>query len=196
MIGIYKIFNKITKRFYIGSSGDIPRRWRSHRNLLKNNKHHNIFLQREYNKYGKDAFIYEVVCETSIETLLEKEQELFESLDVFGDKGYNIAFEAARPMAGKKHTEEVKEILRKKLSGRNHPHFGKEVSQEWRRNISKARKRFSDEEEISFFLRNAEGESLTSIAKSVGAHTTTITRAVQRVKKFNYMQDLKCDDGQ
>ena len=52
------------------------------------------------------------------------------------------------------------------------------------------------EPRTSFFLRNAEGESLTSIAKSVGAHTTTITRAVQRVKKFNYIQDLKCDDGQ
>ena len=57
--GIYKITNKVNGKFYIGSSVDLKDRWRRHRSHLKNGSHVNTHLQRSYNKYGKEAFIFE-----------------------------------------------------------------------------------------------------------------------------------------
>ena len=89
-------------------------------------------------------------------------------------------------MKGRRHTEEVKQLLSEKLSGENHPHYGKPVSEEWREKISKARKRFTDEQEASFRDRWKAGESKCSIAKEIGVHPTTITRAIERAERFNY----------
>ena len=163
MIGVYKITNIENGRFYIGSSNDIERRWRHHRSLLRNNKHHNAFLQNDHNKCGPGALTYEVVYETSEECLLSEEKRFFSLLDSTSALCYNIAIEPGRPMAGKRHSVEVRQHLSERLSGDKHPHYGKEVSLEWRRNISKAKKRFTDEQEISFFLRYESGESLNTI---------------------------------
>ena len=61
MRGIYKITNKINKKVYIGESLDILRRWREHKEELKNNKHDNYKLQQDYNKYGVDSFEFNIV---------------------------------------------------------------------------------------------------------------------------------------
>ena len=55
---IYKIINKIDGRIYIGSTINFEKRKKKHLKDLKNNKHHNIFLQRAYNKYGVDNFVF------------------------------------------------------------------------------------------------------------------------------------------
>jgi len=50
--GIYSILNKLNNKTYIGSSCDIERRWRHHRQNLNKGIHHCIHLQRAWNKYG------------------------------------------------------------------------------------------------------------------------------------------------
>lgn len=47
MIGVYAL--TIGNRMYIGSSFDVRRRLKSHVRLLRDNKHHNIHLQRSFN---------------------------------------------------------------------------------------------------------------------------------------------------
>ena len=71
MIGyIYKITNKSNGKFYIGSTLDFSKRKKKHLKELRLNKHHNIFLQRAYNLYGEDKFIF--TCkEIKIENRLE-----------------------------------------------------------------------------------------------------------------------------
>lgn len=59
---VYKIINKINDKVYIGSTVSIKNRFRGHRSQLKRNKHHSIYLQNEWNKYGKENFIFEVIC--------------------------------------------------------------------------------------------------------------------------------------
>jgi len=85
--GIYYILNTISKRVYVGSSKEIERRLSVHKRGLRQNKHHNIHLQRSWNKYSSDAFIFGILEETSKEVLLIEEQKY---LNV-NTHGYNIA---------------------------------------------------------------------------------------------------------
>jgi group I intron endonuclease len=75
MIGIYRIKNLKNKKCYYGSSKNIEKRWRTHSNNLKNGKHHNIHLQRSWDKYGEDNFVFELVEECNETILLELEQK-------------------------------------------------------------------------------------------------------------------------
>jgi group I intron endonuclease len=75
MIGIYRIKNLKNKKCYYGSSKNIEKRWRTHLNNLKNGKHHNDHLQRSWDKYGEDNFVFELVEECDETILLELEQK-------------------------------------------------------------------------------------------------------------------------
>jgi len=75
MIGVYRIKNLKNNDCYYGSSKEIEKRFKRHLNELKKDKHHNIVLQRAWNKYGEENFVFEVVenCETKV--LLDVEQK-------------------------------------------------------------------------------------------------------------------------
>lgn len=90
--GVYKITCLCNGKIYIGSSNDIPKRWGEHIRTLNDNKHHNIYLQKEWNIYGQEQFKFEVV-----KTCDEKDRFMFEQqyLDKYlpfnrNGKGYNI----------------------------------------------------------------------------------------------------------
>jgi group I intron endonuclease len=74
MSGIYKIENLINGDLYYGSSKNIQKRWKTHRNQLSRGKHGNFHLQRAWIKYGSHNFIFEVIEECSLDILLEREQ--------------------------------------------------------------------------------------------------------------------------
>jgi group I intron endonuclease len=63
MQGIYKITNKLNKRYYVGSSVDIQERLNTHLWALKNNRHENPKLQHSWNKHGEHSFTTETVEE-------------------------------------------------------------------------------------------------------------------------------------
>jgi group I intron endonuclease len=73
--GIYRIRNTITNDSYIGSAKNIIRRWQRHKSGLIHNKHENAHLQRAWNKYGGDNFVFEIVKECMFDDLLEIEQK-------------------------------------------------------------------------------------------------------------------------
>lgn len=58
---VYAIVNTITAQQYIGSTHDFKRRQRRHVWQLRNKRHHNIWLQRSYNKYGADSFTFVII---------------------------------------------------------------------------------------------------------------------------------------
>lgn len=125
--GVYKILNKTTGKFYIGSSNNVKRRWKEHINDLNKNKSHSIYLQRAWNKYGEDNFTFEILEECKIENQLEKEQIYLDKLKPWKRKiGYNIE-EYARGGSkcgnknhfyGKHHSEETKKQLSQKHKGK------------------------------------------------------------------------------
>lgn len=80
-IGIYRIKNSINNKIYIGSTKNIEARWAKHKALLRHNKHQNAHLQNAWNKYGENAFIFEVIEECKIEDLINREQFFIDNLN-------------------------------------------------------------------------------------------------------------------
>lgn len=135
--GVYIVKNIITGDFYIGSSVNLSRRLNDHRNKLSKNKHHNILLQRSYNKYGVHSFSFSIVCHCDINLILYLEQQYILSMK----PTYNIAESTSAPMLGKRHSEESrnKMELRQVFRGKDHPCYGVKWSEEYKQKWIKSR---------------------------------------------------------
>lgn len=96
--GVYQIRNLNNNKIYIGSSIDIPTRWKQHVQSLNKNKHHNFHLQKSWLKYGMDMFKFEIVELVDEELLFSAEQKwINKSQSYDGNYGYNLSIEASRP---------------------------------------------------------------------------------------------------
>lgn len=85
--GIYVIANQTTQKVYVGQScgaGGIRGRWRQHLSSLRRGRHSNLKLQRAWNKYGENAFVFLV-----IETVDVVDQSMLDELEVKHIKAYN-----------------------------------------------------------------------------------------------------------
>lgn len=155
--GIYKIINTVTDNFYIGSAVNLKRRKTRHFSELRNNAHNNKRLQAAWNKYGEEAFVFEV-----LEVVAEK-QNLYAAEDKWlrGHVGkaycYNLGMAAISPMLGLsgdksptwgyKHTEAAKAkiaaagrgrvISEETRAKRSAKLKGRVISQEQRQQISR-----------------------------------------------------------
>lgn len=97
--GVYKIVNKINGKFYIGSSNNIKHRWNNHIKQLTEGTHKNLHLQRAWDLYGKDNFIFEIIEECPLEIQFEREQHYLDVLNPFDDRGYNIVRQISKEYA-------------------------------------------------------------------------------------------------
>ena len=62
---------------YVGQSINIERRWKIHKYKLNYLKHPNKYLQSEWDKYGKENFIFEIIEECDSK-LLEKKRKILD----------------------------------------------------------------------------------------------------------------------
>jgi len=114
--GIYKIVCVVTGRFYVGSAVKLGQRRYRHFNELRRNAHHNITLQRAFNKYGEESFTFEIIELVSPEDLLIREQLWLDLLDPFGDRGFNIASEAGSSLGLRLSLKHIEKIRQTRLS--------------------------------------------------------------------------------
>jgi group I intron endonuclease len=101
--GIYKITNKITNNFYIGSSCKLKLRYNRHKCNLLSNTHLNFYLQQSVNKYGIENLTFELLELCNVEVLLEREQYYIDTLN----PKYNIV----RDVSMRSMTQEVKDKI-------------------------------------------------------------------------------------
>lgn len=125
--GIYKITLKDDGRFYIGSAADIYLRWRWHRNSQTQ------LIGKMIKKYGKGAFLFEVVekVEPIKELLEEREQYYLDTLKPFpwnNNRGFNLC-EKAYTVLGVKRSEETKEKMRNSWHKNRGPEYLKQCSE-------------------------------------------------------------------
>lgn len=91
--GIYKITCVVNNKSYIGSSVDLSERGIQHLSDLKHNRHHSIYLQRSFNKYGEDAFTFEVLA-----TLKTYNETILRTLEYIYIEQFNPEFNGATPV--------------------------------------------------------------------------------------------------
>ena len=89
--GIYMIKCITNDKTYIGSSNDVMRRIKTHKRELKNGSHNNLLLQKEYNKYGADNFVFKIIDQNIPEEMLLAYEKcymfIYDSMVKY--KGYN-----------------------------------------------------------------------------------------------------------
>ena len=165
MIGyIYKITNKVNKKFYIGSALDMTKREYDHRNNLRGQKHHNSHLQNAFNKYGEDAFEFsckevDVENERALRLLEERyinhcwNSGLLYNISKRGGGGDTISYhpknkeirEKIRKASKENYnklTIEEKEKYSEKYRGEKNPNYGNKWTEEQRKRLSEYRKEY------------------------------------------------------
>jgi group I intron endonuclease len=108
--GVYRWVNIVNGKSYIGSSAQIHRRRNEHIRKLSKQKHENPKLQNAWNKYGPDAFEFEMLTFCPEEDLLWQEQLAINTFDAVKN-GYNISLIAGAPMRGRKASAETRAKL-------------------------------------------------------------------------------------
>lgn len=166
--GIYCIENISTSKKYIGQSVNISDRWKKHISELNRNSHHNDYLQKAWNKYGKDDFRFYVLEYCSTDELNNKEDsyiKLHNTMD--RDYGYNLKSggqdhnyqseevrhkisESNKKTYQNSNLKEIRQIdalnqwsnpgIKEKIMGENNGMYGRHHSEETKRKISEANK--------------------------------------------------------
>lgn len=88
MQGIYQIRNIDNDKIYIGSSNNLERRWKEHQKKLNNGNHHSYKLQEDWDGYGEEYFVFEILEEGEFD-LFGKEQEYLDKYKSY-EFGYNV----------------------------------------------------------------------------------------------------------
>jgi len=137
--GVYTITCLANGKMYVGSTTRLfSQRWGDHKCMLNNNKHTNIHLQRAWNKYSSDSFLFEILETCKPELVLGLEQFWINMLGTYAD-GFNrcptagssyglkrspetnkknretLNYKKANAVwKGSKHSEETKKIIKEK----------------------------------------------------------------------------------
>jgi len=101
--GVYEIRNVLNGHRYVGSSSDVRWRFLCHQDDLQKGLHHSRYLQRAWNKYSAENFVFRVLLRCDPDMLIFFEQRLMNVIK----PEYNISPTAGSPL-GCKHSEETK----------------------------------------------------------------------------------------
>jgi group I intron endonuclease len=134
MSGIYMITCEGNKKKYIGSTkNSFEQRKGNHWTSLRRGEHRNPSLQAAWDKYGEEAFSWQVLLMCQESDLLKEEDRLMKLHNTLSPNGFNLK-EAERPIIteetrakmsaskmgdknnfyGKTHTPEVIQVLKEK----------------------------------------------------------------------------------
>ena len=109
---VYGIRTKHNNKVYVGSSKSFDKRITTHLNRLRQNAHHNVWLQRVYNKYGESNFEFFIIEYADIEGLFDLENYYI----TCNNKGYNIgSVGGGDNLSNNPRKEEIKNKISKGL---------------------------------------------------------------------------------
>jgi len=98
--GVFQVKNVVNDKVLLGSSLNLDGPLNGHKFMLEISGHTNKALQKEWNEFGADKFVFEILEVVKVKnddpnfnlddelTLLE--QIWLEKLQPFGERGYNI----------------------------------------------------------------------------------------------------------
>ncbi|TCW41619.1 group I intron endonuclease [Laceyella sacchari] len=95
-VGIYRFYNKVTGRSYVGQSKNIEERIKQHfTNIRSKHTYSDTYkkMKEDLEKHGKESFAYEVLEECTVDQLDDREGYYAYLFDVFdSEKGYNTDY--------------------------------------------------------------------------------------------------------
>ena len=142
MKGIYKITNLINLKVYIGQSDRLNDRKREHFYRLKRNEHNNEHLQKSYDKYGEENFIFEIIEETD-----DLDNREIYWINEYGGINSELNYNLKDPLT-KKWCDYIRLKQCKIMAGENNPNFGNKWSKEQKEKLSKMKKGVTLEKSI------------------------------------------------
>lgn len=170
--GVYQITCKPTGKRYIGSAHDFKKRWSLHKVHLRRGSHDSKYMQNAWNKYGQDAFEFEIMLVCSKENVLTYEQ---------------LMLDAVSP-----------EFNTCKVAGNN---YGVRYSEETKRGMSKAKRKanakylWKGEMRCLADIAEMENVDYSTLMARVLTLGKTIDEAVaageSQIKKHEYKGQLK-----
>lgn len=117
MYQIYRIKNKINNLVYIGSSVDVVRRWRNHKEASINEKdhHYNYPLMKAFRQYGLDNFTFEIIeTVNTFEEMIKHEHNWIIRERCVYPNGYNQTNNTNSPMFDPNIAKKMSETKREK----------------------------------------------------------------------------------
>ena len=121
MYQIYKITNNKNQMVYIGSSIDVERRWRQHKEASINEKdhHYNYPLMIAFREFGIANFTFEVIDTLPTwEAMIEAEHNWIIKEDCVKPNGYNQTDKTDSPMFDPMVAKKMSDTKRKKYGKR------------------------------------------------------------------------------
>lgn len=153
LCGVYKITNIVNQKVYIGQSVSIQSRWKEHINSLRRGASRCTLLQRAWNKYGEESFVFEVLelCSPDMLDEIEISYILFYdscnngyNIEQGGNKNKHLSDDTKKKIReahlGKKMSDETIKRMSEARIGNKNPMYGKTHSSKARLKISKAHK--------------------------------------------------------
>ena len=118
---IYQITNKIDGKFYVGkTTRTLEVRWQGHLGCARR-KDTDMLISRAIHKYGSDNFERKIIEECSDETVSAREVFWINELKSHVSQGgYNLTLGGDGGILGFKFSEESKDKIRQKATGRKH----------------------------------------------------------------------------
>lgn len=195
--GVYLISNNVNGKCYVGSTVHLDQRRREHFSRLVNNKHINAHLQNAYNKYGREAFDFEILETIDIDDnikdkLLKREQFWIDNLK----PEYNVLLVAGSNL-GYHHTEETKKKISESTTGvkKSEEHAkhiregqsGRVLTEEHKAKLSEAaRHRKSPSNHAIISIDGVIYNSLKEASEATGVKYNTIQKRLKNPNFSNY----------
>lgn len=195
--GVYLISNNVNGKCYVGSTVHLDQRRREHFSRLANNKHINAHLQNAYNKYGREAFDFEILETIDIDDnikdkLLKREQFWIDNLK----PEYNILLVAGSNL-GYHHTDETKRKISESTTGvkKSEEHAkhiregqsGRVLTEEHKAKLSEAAKhRKSPSNHAIISIDGVIYNSLKEASEATGVKYNTIQKRLKNPNFSNY----------
>ena len=158
MAVIYRITNMVNNKYYIGSAESFARREWQHRNDLKRGAHKNPHIQASWNKYGGDAFVFEILEEVPEGKTAFDVENKYLHVHVGLPECYNVNTDAIGMRTGIPMSEATKQQLsanrKGKHAGLEHYRYGQTVSAEVRQKIGDTQRGVAKPERTQEHRRN------------------------------------------
>lgn len=164
---IYSITCLINEKIYFGRSQEIEKRWRAHRNMLRKSQHNNLLLQEDWNTYGEDNFLFEIIYTTEeLEEAVSVEQLYIDSSE---QEKYNIsdAKMGGDTFTNNPRSEETRKLKSINNSGENNPMYGKPKTDIMIQRVKEANSK-------PVIIDGIRYSSATEASKALGIGNTTI----------------------